>query len=386
MQNKFKVLRALTLFCAGLLWTSSIEVCGHEKSLCPDLPKSEQLLNEGQKYTGGRPYGARLQLPEVIREVRFIGPFIDNPKNQTQKPKSRSGFYRRVNQFTQVRSDYYPCVLQVHQIDNLPLTTTNQIDSAEVSARAYEAATEYNAAKQLYQRILSARVNAFPVNKVAIDSTIEDIARVGLCQSAQVYEDKKEYAKAVSLYGQVLQAITSQRKIDLATRISLIAPIVSKLESFQAHHIEEAKAIRLQAQHLHDSYKRTLACIDMAGRLDHCALKLECDGMYTMAEKSYKQSLEIKENNLGKHDPDTLSVYGDLARLCAEQGRYSEAQNIYEQALAVYRKLPNPGNSYTSMLENYGDMLNHINQTSKADQIYSEAKAFHTKFSASSEH
>jgi Flp pilus assembly protein TadD len=83
--------------------------------------------------------------------------------------------------------------------------------------------------------------------------------------------------------------------------------------------------------------------------------------------------------NLGPYDPDTISQYGELARLRSDQGDLAGANQIYEQALASFRKLAKPDTRYVAMLEVYGDTLAHAKRQKEADKIYDEARAFYQK-------
>jgi tetratricopeptide (TPR) repeat protein len=109
---------------------------------------------------------------------------------------------------------------------------------------------------------------------------------------------------------------------------------------------------------------------------------LERDGQYEGAEKLYKQALLIKQKNLGPENPESIAQNSDLARVSAARGRKSQACKYYEDGLKALRKLPNPGRAYATMLESYGDMLDRMNDKTRAEKIYEEARIYHEKLSA----
>nr|NCR69258.1 CHAT domain-containing protein [Microcystis aeruginosa LL11-07] len=61
-------------------------------------------------------------------------------------------------------------------------------------------------------------------------------------------------------------------------------------------------------------------------------------GRYSEAEPLYKQALAIWKQQLGDNHPDTASSLNNLALLYESQGRYSEAEPLYKQALAIWKQ------------------------------------------------
>ena len=58
-------------------------------------------------------------------------------------------------------------------------------------------------------------------------------------------------------------------------------------------------------------------------------------GRYSEAEPLYQRSLAIWEQQLGADHPDTATSLNNLAGLYRAQGRYSEAEPLYQRALTV---------------------------------------------------
>ena len=67
--------------------------------------------------------------------------------------------------------------------------------------------------------------------------------------------------------------------------------------------------------------------------------------------------------------------------------QYSDADQCYTEALAIYRKLSPGGDSVdiAKTLNNQGVNYNHMKQYSNADQCYTEALDIYRKFSPDDE-
>jgi tetratricopeptide (TPR) repeat protein len=334
--------------------------------VCPDMTTNQQILDEGQQYYaehGGGMGGG----PGAL--------FFPAESNFPSQSSTLHSTYSVLG--AQVVSDSSLPVFSAEGIDQIALVTVAQMESAELTACYYESIGAHEIARRLYQRILTAMMKNSTGGQNFDHSIRGDLSRIKLYQQANDDKNKKQFAKAVLDYQLILTNIASQKELNLKAKVDLLRPIVSELEKLLYNHVSEAKEALAQAQSLYDQYKqRAIGCLTIAEKLDHVAWKLERDGSYDMAEKLYKQSVEIKEKNLGKNNPYTLSAYGDLARLDADQEHYKDAQNIYEQALASFRRLPDPGTLYASMLQDYGDMLNRSKQAEKANKIYSEAREY----------
>jgi tetratricopeptide (TPR) repeat protein len=62
-------------------------------------------------------------------------------------------------------------------------------------------------------------------------------------------------------------------------------------------------------------------------------------GRYSEAEPLLVQALALKKRLLGEEHPSVASSLNNLAGLYDSQGRYSEAEPLYEQALALEKRL-----------------------------------------------
>ncbi|MEZ5578736.1 MAG: tetratricopeptide repeat protein [Candidatus Competibacteraceae bacterium] len=64
----------------------------------------------------------------------------------------------------------------------------------------------------------------------------------------------------------------------------------------------------------------------------------QSQGRYGDAEPLYQRALAAREKVLGPEHPDTLSSVNNLAGLYQSQGRYGEAEPLYQRVLAGLRR------------------------------------------------
>ena len=77
---------------------------------------------------------------------------------------------------------------------------------------------------------------------------------------------------------------------------------------------------------------------DTALSLNNLAGLYRVQGKYKQAELLFQCALAIREQQLGPDHPDTASSQWWLASLAHEQGKYAKAKVLYEQALRVFEQ------------------------------------------------
>ena len=65
------------------------------------------------------------------------------------------------------------------------------------------------------------------------------------------------------------------------------------------------------------------------------ALLYYSQGKYNEAELLYQQALALRQKLLGNDHPDVASSLNNLALLYYSQGKYKEAEPLYQQALNI---------------------------------------------------
>src|SRR5436305_1300206 len=85
---------------------------------------------------------------------------------------------------------------------------------------------------------------------------------------------------------------------------------------------------------------------DMATSLDNLATLYQYQGKYDEAEPLFQRSLTIREKVLGPDHPDAAESLNNLALLYQDQGKYDEAEPLYQRALAIYEKVLGPDHPF----------------------------------------
>ncbi|MGI2909814.1 tetratricopeptide repeat protein, partial [Tolypothrix sp. VBCCA 56010] len=62
-------------------------------------------------------------------------------------------------------------------------------------------------------------------------------------------------------------------------------------------------------------------------------------GRYSEAEPLYQKALQLYQRLLGEEHPHVAMSYNNLAALYQSQGRYSEAEPLYQKALQLTQRL-----------------------------------------------
>ncbi|NEQ39182.1 MAG: tetratricopeptide repeat protein [Okeania sp. SIO3I5] len=103
---------------------------------------------------------------------------------------------------------------------------------------------------------------------------------------------------------------------------------------------------------------------DVASSLNSLAILYSKQGRYTEAEPLFLEALEMKKRLLGKEHPDVANSLNDLATLYYFQGRYTEAEPLFLEALEMKKRLlgkehPDVANSLNNLAALYSDQGRH---------------------------
>jgi tetratricopeptide (TPR) repeat protein len=114
----------------------------------------------------------------------------------------------------------------------------------------------------------------------------------------------------------------------------------------------------------------------MARLLNRTAIYLHARARYGEAEPLYEQALALRKRVLGAEHPDTGSSLNNLAFLYESQGKYEQAEPLYEQALALRKRVlgaehPDTGSS----LNNLAGLYVRRGKYEQAEPLYEQALA-----------
>ena len=101
---------------------------------------------------------------------------------------------------------------------------------------------------------------------------------------------------------------------------------------------------------------------------------------YVDAERLLSAALEEAEE-FGVEDPRFATSLNNLAGLYQNQGRYAEAEPLYQRALAIREKALGPEHpSVAQSLENYAALLRETARADEAERMETRAKAIRAKY------
>ena len=119
---------------------------------------------------------------------------------------------------------------------------------------------------------------------------------------------------------------------------------------------------------------------NVAQTLNNLAKLYRTQGKYTEAEPLYQRSLAIWEKALGPEHPNVATSLNNLALLYGTQGKYAEAEPLYQRSLAIVEKVlgpehPNVAQSLNNLAELYRTQGKYV----EAEPLYQRALAIQEK-------
>jgi tetratricopeptide (TPR) repeat protein len=103
------------------------------------------------------------------------------------------------------------------------------------------------------------------------------------------------------------------------------------------------------------------------------AVALNAQGKYAQAQPLYEKALEIRRRLLTDDHPDTAGSYNNLAFNLKAQGKYTQAQPLYEKALEISRRLLTDDHPHTAL--SYNNLASSLHDQGK----YAEAQPLYEK-------
>jgi len=86
------------------------------------------------------------------------------------------------------------------------------------------------------------------------------------------------------------------------------------------------------------------------------------------------------EKALGPEHPSVAVGLNNLAGLYQDQGKYAEAEPLYQRALAIAELTLGPAHpNVATSLENYASLLRKTNRNAEADKLEERARAIRAK-------
>jgi tetratricopeptide (TPR) repeat protein len=117
---------------------------------------------------------------------------------------------------------------------------------------------------------------------------------------------------------------------------------------------------------------------EVAESLNNLAEVYRNQGRYGDAEPLYQRSLAILEQAVGRDHPDVGRVLDNLALAYHQQERYAEIEPFYKRSLAIYEKAYGPDHPrVASALNNLAKLYNRQGRYAEAEPLYRRSLAIY---------
>ncbi|KAI1322280.1 hypothetical protein F5Y16DRAFT_413326 [Xylariaceae sp. FL0255] len=110
------------------------------------------------------------------------------------------------------------------------------------------------------------------------------------------------------------------------------------------------------------------------GSINNLAEVLRSQGKYEEAEKINREILRLREKVLGRKHPDTLASMNNLANVLDNQGKYEKAEKIHREALRLNEEVLSKEHPSTlASMNNLANVLDNQGKYEEAEKIHREA-------------
>ena len=114
---------------------------------------------------------------------------------------------------------------------------------------------------------------------------------------------------------------------------------------------------------------------DTAQGLNNLAVLYRKQGKYEQAEPLYQRALAINEQQLGSDHPDTAQSLNNLALLYRKQGKYEHAEPLLRRLLSISERQLGPDHPRTEKpRKNYVFLLRTMGRKTQAKQVQKPGK------------
>lgn len=225
----------------------------------------------------------------------------------------------------------------------LSLTTILAFQNRRIAAERARSREEAETAGRVVDFVVDMFKQSDPRVTAGESGTAREILRTGMDRLDELDEEPAVQARLLRVLG-----IVHASQGFLAESESLLTRSLVRLESVD----DEAQ---------------------VASSLDALATTLRMRGAYERAESLQVRALDIRGRVLGAGDTATLVAAANLALLYQEQGRYEEAQRIYQDLVPRWRQADGgfPAESL-GLLANLGTLMYQMGHLARADSVLEE--------------
>jgi len=230
-------------------------------------------------------------------------------------------------------------------------------------AQLYKFRGDYAKAEPLYQRALK-------IDKRVVGSDHPSTATT-LNNLAELYYSMGDYTKAEPLYQRALkirERALGPEHPDAAASLSNLATVYREIGNYAKAEPLYQRALKITEKALGLNHPNTAAV------LNNLALLYKFMGDYAKAEPLYQRALKIDDKALGPDHPDTAATLNNLAELYVKMGHYAKAEPLYQRALKIDDKALGPAHPHTAtVLNNLALLYMSMGDYGKAKPLFQRA-------------
>jgi tetratricopeptide (TPR) repeat protein len=196
-----------------------------------------------------------------------------------------------------------------------------------------------------------------------------------------VAEDDREPPSLIPL--EDLQALIARTEQKKGLQDPSLASLYASMGKIYNRRIESGECENFQQEYelAIDYFQKAIALqqeldveLELSSSLSYLAGLYKSQGRYSEAEPLYLQALEIGRRSLPEDHPSLPNYLNNLAEIYRNQGRYSEAEPLYLQALEIDRRsLPEDHPSLAIHLNNLAGLYRDQGRYSEAEPLYLQA-------------
>ena len=201
----------------------------------------------------------------------------------------------------------------------------------------------------------------------------------------ELYRSMGRYSEAEPLYKealQLLEKVMGKEHPYTLTSINNLAALYHYQGSYGKAEPLYKEALQLCEKLLEKEHPNYIGGLDniaelylnYMGGLNNLAGLYHSQGRYSEAEPLYKEALQLCEKLLGKEHPGTLISINNLARLYHSQGRYGEAEPLLKEALQLGEKVLGKEHPDTlTSINNLAALYSKQGRYGEAESLYKKA-------------
>ncbi|KAF8440564.1 hypothetical protein BDZ91DRAFT_755540, partial [Kalaharituber pfeilii] len=209
------------------------------------------------------------------------------------------------------------------QMKDLPLEKEESLTALDTLYWVYENHGHYRKAEEICMAVLATREKLLGTNHLETLNTIYDMA--GL------YQRQGKYNQALGLYQRVLEG--GEKVLGTDHQNTLGTVIDMGLREKKRHWVLTIQPpLILSTTWQITDHPSTLDTVNSMANV------YESQGKYSQALELYQRALAGREKALGADHPNTLGTIYNMAIVYQSQGKYSQALELYQRALAGKEK------------------------------------------------